>query len=83
MMFSWAEKNSKYTPQILFSIQIFIYLKDKMNPDIQPNQQMYPDFVQSDLKEVEEEYWYLITERDSYVQVQHISITTGFSSVHP
>ena len=54
-----------------------------MNPDIQPNQQMNPDFVQSDLKEVEEEYWYLITERDSYVQVQHISITTGFSSVHP
>ena len=41
---------------------------------------MNPDFVQPDLKEVEEEYWHLITERDSYVQVQQESIDTGSSS---
>ena len=35
---------------------------------------MNPDFVQADLKEVEEEYWHLITECDSHVQVQQESI---------
>ena len=35
---------------------------------------MNPDFVQADLKEVEEEYWHLITESDSHVQVQQESI---------
>ena len=41
---------------------------------------MNPDFVQADLKEVEEEYWHLITESDSHVQVQQESIDTGSSS---
>ena len=41
---------------------------------------MNPDFVQPDLKEVEEEYWHLITERNSHVQVQQESIDTGSSS---
>ena len=40
---------------------------------------MNPDFVQPDLK-VEEEYWHLITERNSHVQVQQESIDTGSSS---
>ena len=41
---------------------------------------MTPDFVQPDLKEVEKEYWYLITESDSHGQVQQESIDTGSSS---
>ena len=42
---------------------------------------MNPDFVQADLKEVEEEYWHLITESDSHAQVQQESIEAGSSSV--
>ena len=34
------------------------------------NQQINPDFVQPDLKEVVNECWHLMTERDSHVQVQ-------------
>ena len=41
---------------------------------------MNPDFVQADLKEVEEEYWHLITERNSHFQVQQESIDTGSGS---
>ena len=35
-----------------------------------------PDFVQPNLKEVVKEYWHLMTERDSHVQVQQGSIDT-------
>ena len=41
---------------------------------------MNPDFVQPDLNKVEEEYWHLITESDSHVQVQQEYIDTGTSS---
>ena len=48
-----------------------------MNPDNQQiDARVNPEFVQPDLREVEEEYWHLITERDSHVQVQQGSIDT-------
>ena len=42
--------------------------KEKFEPDAQP-----------DLRDVEEEYWQLVQERDSHVQVQQGSIDTGSS----
>ena len=52
-----------------------------MNPDNQQiDARVNPEFVQPDLREVEEEYWHLITERDSHVQVQQGSIDTGSGS---
>ena len=41
---------------------------------------MNPDFVQADLKEVEEEYRHLIAKSDSHVQLQQESIDTEYSS---
>ena len=52
-----------------------------MNSDNQQiDARVNPEFVQPDLREVEEEYWHLITERDSHVQVQQGSIDTGSGS---
>ena len=63
-----------------------MFFKDKSNPEGQSSQEGHGgrggrgvdpagDLMgQPDLKEVEEEYWHLVTERDSHVQVQQGSI---------
>jgi protein Jumonji len=45
--------------------------KDKVTPDPGTNE------VQPDLKDVEEEYWRLVQDRDCHIQVQQGSIDTG------
>jgi hypothetical protein len=42
------------------------------------DQKIDPRFVQPDHKEVEEQFWHLLTERNSHVQIQQGSGSDGY-----